>query len=342
MKKETNKLKAIDFFCSGGGVTCGFKMAGIDVLGGIDIDLTCKETYELNNKTKFLHADISSLPINALKKEFKIRRNQRNLIFVGCSPCQYYSNIQTDRTRSKNSRLLLDDFQNFVEYYRPGYLFIENVPGFETNLSSPLEQFKSKIMELGYVFDSEILNAKNYGVPQNRRRFVLIATRIKKKISLPEPILDYKSVRDAIGDKRIFPRIKAGHEDKSDRIHTSSSLSELNLKRIKNTPRNGGDRRNWDKSLCSDSFLRKGSHYDVYGRMSWEKPAPTITTRFNSYSNGRFGHPNEDRAISLREGATLQSFPTSYKFKATSKSIIAKMIGNAVPPVFAKEIAKSF
>jgi len=342
MKKRKNKIQAIDFFCSGGGVTCGFKLAGIDVIGGIDIDSSCKETYEINNNAKFLTADISTLPLSALKEKFGIRRNQRNLIFVGCSPCQYYSNIQTDKTKSNSSRLLLDDFQKFVEYYRPGYLFIENVPGFESKQHSPLSKFKNKIIELGYTFDSCILNAKDFGVPQNRRRFILIATRLRKDIRLPKPLNEFKTVHDAIGNKKKFPRIKAGYTDSSQRIHTSASLSKLNLERIKNTPANGGDRRNWDDRLCSESYLQKKSHYDVYGRMSWHKPAPTITTRFNSYSNGRFGHPTQNRAISLREGATLQSFPYNYSFRSTSKNMIAKMIGNAVPPLFAKEIAKSF
>ena len=171
--RANSTIKAVDFFCSAGGVTSGFRQAGIDVLGGIDIDETCKETYERNNNVRFLHADISNLPKKEVGKFFGLRRNQRKMIFVGCSPCQYYSNIKTDKSKSQNSRLLLEDFQEFVEYYRPGYVFIENVPGLDKDLESPLGKFKAFLKENKYVFAEDVLNAKYYGVPQNRRRYVI-------------------------------------------------------------------------------------------------------------------------------------------------------------------------
>ena len=148
------KLQAVDFFCSAGGVSCGFKQAGIEVLGGIDIDEKCKETYEKNIKAKFLCADVSSLKKEKLINYFGIKRNQDNLIFVGCSPCQYYSNIKTDKTKSKRTRLLLADFQEFVEYYKPGYIFIENVPGLDKKKDSPLGKFKKFLTENNYIYDN--------------------------------------------------------------------------------------------------------------------------------------------------------------------------------------------
>ncbi len=337
------KLKAVDFFCSIGGVSQGFREAGIDVLGGIDIDAACKETYEKNNDAKFLHADVSSLKKEKIATFFNIQKNQDDLIFVGCSPCQYYSNIKTDKTKSCQTRLLLSDFQEFVDFYRPGYVFIENVPGLDRGYDSPLSKFKKFLLQEGYVFDDGILNAKYYGVPQNRRRYVLLATRLKKEIKLPTP--DKKNiitVHDAIGNKKIYPRIEAGHIDNTEYLHSSAKLSDLNLERIANTEHNGGDRRTWPEYLKSESFKKSNGHYDVYGRMFWDKPSPTITTRFNSYSNGRYGHPEQNRAISLREGATLQSFSTTYKFYSKNQSTIAKMIGNAVPPKMAKKIAEIF
>lgn len=336
-------LKAVDFFCSAGGVTCGFKQAGIDVIGGIDIDKRCKETYEKNNGTKFLLEDVSRLSKKKLGKFFGIRRNQRNLIFVGCSPCQYYSNIKTDKTKSQKTRLLLEDFQEFVDYFRPGYIFIENVPGLDKNSDSPLGKFKRFLKDNGYAFTDGVLNAKYYGVPQNRRRYVLVATRLRKRIELPKPDKEnIKTVYQAIGDEKKFPPISAGHIDNTKFRHSSASLSELNLIRIKTTEIDGGDRRKWPENLLSDNYKKHKGHYDVYGRMFWSKPAPTITTRFNSYSNGRYGHPVQNRAISLREGATLQSFPLDYSFYSNSQNDIARMIGNAVPPLLAKSIAKSF
>ena len=342
-KSKKNKLKAVDFFCSIGGVSLGFKQAGIEVLGGIDIDKSCKETYEKNIGSKFMSADVSNLAKEKVAEFFKIQQNQDNLIFVGCSPCQYYSNIKTDKTKSCSTRLLLADFQEFVDYYRPGYVFIENVPGLDSKPESPLGKFKTFLKKHGYVFDDDVLNAKYYGVPQNRRRYVLVATRVKEKIKLPEEDRSHiKTVKDAIGNLIKFPPIEHGKVDKSEFIHSSARLSPVNLKRIKSTPLNGGSRLDWkDKSLQPACYKNHEGHTDVYGRMFWDKPSPAITTRFVSYSNGRYGHPEQDRAISLREGATLQSFPEDFIFYSNSQGTVAKMIGNAVPPLLAKSIAES-
>jgi DNA (cytosine-5)-methyltransferase 1 len=344
MKHRVNaNLQAVDFFCSAGGVTHGFIKAGIEVLGGIDIDIKCKETYEKNNNVKFLHADVSKLKKRELASQFKIKKNQDNLIFVGCSPCQYYSNINTIKTKSTDTRLLLADFQEFVSYFRPGYVFVENVPGLDRKEDSPLGKFKKFLLDENYSFDEAIINAKHFGVPQNRRRYILIASRVTKNLSIPVADKEnIKTVKSSIGDKNIFKPIEAGNYDKTDFIHTTSNLSDLNLARIETTPKNGGDHRAWSKTegLRLNCYNDHDSHYDVYGRMSWDKPAPTITTRFDSLSNGRYGHPEQNRAISLREGASLQSFPIDYKFYATSKSVIAKMIGNAVPPELATRIAR--
>lgn len=342
---KIKKIKAVDFFSSVGGVSLGFKQAGIDVLGGIDIDKVCKETYEKNIGAKFLHSDVSNLDKKKVGIFFGIRRRQRNLVFIGCSPCQYYSNIKTDKTKSCSTRLLLEDFQEFVDYYRPGYVFIENVPGLDTKPISPLGKFKRFLKDNGYAYDEGVLNAKHYGVPQNRRRYVLVATRIQQKVSLPIPNKkDIRTVRDAIGNLAKFKPIKAGHKDESDFIHSSADLSNLNLLRIKNTPHNGGDRRSWkdNKKLQLDCYKVHEGHTDVYGRMSWDKPSPAITTRFVSLSNGRYGHPEQDRAISMREGATLQSFPDDFIFYGKNQGVIAKMIGNAVPPKLAKAIGQVF
>lgn len=338
-------MKAIDFFCGAGGVTCGFKQAGINVLGGIDNDPSCKETYTNNNNTVFLEADIAKLDEAELKKEFDIDKNDDELIFVGCSPCQYYTNLKTDKTKSENSKMLLEEFQRFVEYYKPGYIFVENVPGLEKKDNSPLHDFQIFLSENGYTFSDGIINAKYFGVPQNRRRYVLIASRVKKKIELPEADKEnLVKVKNAIGDNTVFPVINAGHKDQTQFMHTAAGLSELNIKRIKKTPKNGGSRKAWanDPELQLDCYKEHEGHWDVYGRMSWDEVSPAITTRFNSLSNGRYGHPEQDRAISLREGATLQAFPKDYSFYGTSQVNIAKLIGNAVPPILAKKIAESF
>jgi len=343
MSNPKNKLKAVDFFCSIGNVSLGFKLAGIEVLGGIDINKSCKETYEKNIGAKFLPADVSNLNKKEVGKLFKIRRNQNNLIFAGCSPCQYYSNIKTDKTKSCSTRLLLADFHEFVDYYRPGYVFIENVPGLDTKPESPLGKFKAFLKENGYIFDDDLLNAKYFGVPQNRLRYVLIASRVKDKVKLPAGDKEnVRTVKDAIGDPIKFPPIKHGCTDNSVFLHKSARLSPINLKRIKSTPHDGGSRLDWkDNRLQPACYKEHDGHTDVYGRMHWDKPSPAITTRFVSYSNGRYGHPEQDRAISLREGATLQSFPEDFVFYSNAQWTVAKMIGNAVPPLLAKSIAES-
>jgi DNA (cytosine-5)-methyltransferase 1 len=340
--KNKRTLKAVDFFCSAGGVTCGFKEAGINVLGGIDIDPNCQLTYEKNNDTKYLCADVSHLNIKSLAKTFNIRKNQSNLIFVGCSPCQYYSNMNTDKTKATKTRLLLDDFQLFVDYYKPGYIFVENVPGLKRDPESPLGKFKTFLSDNGYAFDDGIVNAKYFGVPQNRRRYVLIATRVKGSIKLPiGNKKNIKTVKTAIGGYSKYYPISSGHKDNSSFIHTSANLTNINIQRLQLVPLDGGSRESWSGELQLDCYKEHDGHTDVYGRMFWNKPAPTITTRFCSISNGRYGHPEQLRAISLREGATLQSFPEDYCFHSQSQGIIAKMIGNAVPPLLAKVIGET-
>ncbi|WP_228237707.1 DNA cytosine methyltransferase [Allomuricauda sp. M10] len=341
-------LKAVDFFCGAGGVTCGFQKIGINVLGGLDIDPKFRETYEGNNGTVFLNEDVSKLSLfpQKLSELLPIQKDDNNLIFVGCSPCQYYSNLKSDKTKSKDGRLLLEDFKEFVLYFKPGFVFIENVPGLETKKGSPLSRFKRELKKVGYAFDEKVLNAKYFGVPQNRRRFVLIASRLNQEIKLPLQIRKKENlvtVQDAIGDYNLFPQVEAGYKDASSRQHSVARLSKINLERVRNTPRDGGSRLSWanNDKLQLECYKNHDGHYDVYGRMFWKKPAPTLTTRFIYTSTGRYTHPEQDRGISLREGATLQSFPLNYKFHSTTQGTIATMIGNAVPPKLAEAIGQS-
>jgi DNA (cytosine-5)-methyltransferase 1 len=341
------QLKAVDFFCGAGGVTCGFKNIGIKVIGGLDIDPKFKDTYEFNNKgSVFVNKDVSNLNPKELKKLLSIKKNEDDLIFVGCSPCQYYSNLKSDKTKSKANRLLLEDFKEFVLYYKPGFVLIENVPGLQTKSGSPLHKFKSTLKKEGYTFDQKVLNAKYFGVPQKRKRFILIATRLFTKIELPRQTRNKRkivTVAQAIGDYKKFPPVNHGFKDETDFQHSVAKLSDLNLQRVNKTPKNGGSRKVWEKNekLQLDCYKNHDGHYDVYGRLFWNKPSPTITTRFNYTSTGRYSHPEQNRALSLREGATLQSFPLDYKFHSTSQGAIAIMIGNAVPPKLAEAIGNS-
>lgn len=347
MKNENINLKAVDFFCSGGGMSSGLQDAGIKVLAGIDFDKECQNTYEANIiGSKFILADVFELKEKDLEKNLKIKKNDENLILIGCSPCQYWSVIRTDKTTSSKSKNLLHEFHRFVKHFNPGYVIVENVPGIlKKKEESGLNKFVRSLEDQGYKVHYEIVNLNNYGVPETRKRFSLIANRVSDEVVFPEADSSKPTVRDFIGEHNGFPSIPAGHKDHTDFMHTVAGLRDVNIKRLKKTPKDGGSRSCWaNTDLQLEAYKNpKGtvSFSDTYGRMSWDKPAPTITTKFFSISNGRFAHPEEDRAISLREGATLQTFSKTYKFIGTSTASIARMIGNAVPPLYAKKLGQS-
>lgn len=339
-------LKAVDFFCGAGGMSYGLQQAGVQVLAGIDNSPDCSKTYTFNVAgAQYLRKDICRLSAPELGRKLGLTKNCDDLIFAGCSPCQFWSKIRTDKTKSEQTAHLLKQFQKFIKFFRPGFVIVENVPGlYKRTDESVLPSFLRFLERLGYKWSDGIVNANHYGVPQNRMRYLLVATRLSDYVELPIAEINKKLVvKNFIGTKNGFPEIPAGHRDSSPFHHTAAALSPDNLKRIAMTAKSGGDRSAWkdDKTLQIAAYDGRDNIFrDVYGRMYWNKPAPTITTRFNSFSNGRFGHPQENRAISLREGATLQTFPKSYQFFGPSLNSIAKQIGNAVPPELAKRIGE--
>lgn len=339
-----SELKVIDFFCGAGGMSYGLHMAGFKVLAGIDNDQDCRKTYEANLAgAKFIKHDITTLTVQSLIGRLGLKRGDSNLVLAGCSPCQYWSKIRTDKTKAQKSAFLLKNFQRFVRELRPGFVIVENVPGLLNNKNqSILPGFLEFLTSEGYAYDDGVINANHFGVPQNRMRYLLVASRLVDKITLPRPTPDPSLiVKSFIGVAQGFSGIAAGHRDESEFRHTTAALSPQNIKRIKLTPKSGGDRSSWkdNKELQIPAYKGRDDIFrDVYGRMYWDRPAPTITTRFISFSNGRFGHPEEDRAISLREGATLQTFPKSFVFRGTNLNHMARQIGNAVPPELARRI----
>lgn len=327
------KIKAIDFFCGSGGLTRGLLDAGIKVLAGIDNDSSAKETYEKNNKVKFIHSDIRELDFKALENVL----GERNypLLFAGCAPCQPFSLInRRNREDRAADKLLLLEFAKFIKHFKPEYLISENVPQMEN--SQEFEKFLKLLKVNRYTFEYKLLDAQYYGVAQRRKRLVLVASRVSN-IYLPEPLNSIKTVRDVIGH---FPKIKAGETSLLVPNHISASLNEINLTRIKKTKKNGGSWTNWPEDLKLECHKKLVGYTDVYGRMSWDQPSPTLTTRCNNYSSGRFGHPEQHRAISLREAAAIQSFPDNYIFFGTQGKV-AKHIGNAVPPALASCLGKT-
>lgn len=348
--KTENKnyhLKAVDFFCSGGGMSSGMQNAGIKVIAGIDYDITCKETYEANIKgAKFIHADAFEYSERELEQELNLQRNDDDLILIGCSPCQFWSIINTDRNKSTKSKSLLNEFRRFVEYFNPGYVIVENVPGvLRRKQESGLENFIDWLNTQGYVVHCNIHNVSEYGVPQNRKRLTLIANRISDVELAPIKHDGEKlTVYDVIGEHNGFPKVEAGNKDTTEFMHTVAGLKQINIDRLNLTQKDGGDRMSYVQNEDLAPKCHKDdlvNFKDTYGRMWWNRQSPTITTKFYSISNGRFAHPEENRAISLREGAVIQTFPKDYVFKSTSIANTARMIGNAVPPKYATAIANA-
>ena len=332
---------ALDFFCGAGGLTRGFLNAGIQVRAGIDVNQSCKRTYEANNKSsRFVLGDVEELTpddISVLVKGIP----QKELIFMGCAPCQPFSKQR--RKVNTNGGTLLARFGELVAGHLPAYVVIENVPGIaKVKGNSTYRRFLRKLEDSGYHVVDGQLDAKWFGVPQTRNRWVVIACRFTEP-RLPEKThgsgkKPYLTVRQAI---RRYPRISAGGQSATVANHKAACISSKNLKRLAHTPPDGGGRLDWPNHLILDCHRGEyKGHSDVYGRMLWDAPAPTLTCKCYSISNGRYGHPDQDRAISLREAARLQSFDDKYVFYGDSQAEIGAQIGNAVPVKMAEALAK--
>lgn len=328
------KINAIDLFCGVGGLTYGVQEAGINVVAGFDFEASCKFAYEHNNKAKFVHRDIKELREDELLSYYPEDTDIK--IMIGCAPCQpfsAYSHRYKDSESKKEKMDLLDYFGKQIKLVKPEIVSMENVPQL---VKEPIfKRFLKTLKNEGYYFEYKVAFAPAYGVPQNRKRLLLLASKLGEIHFEKELTQDaYPTVRDAIYN---LHKIEAGEIDPSDPLHRSRKLSELNLERIKNS-KPGGTWRDWDESLLPNCYRKKsGATFgSVYGRLEWDKPSSTITTQFPGYGNGRFGHPDQDRALSLREGAILQTFPVEYQFvenwRKVSSQKIAMQIGNAVPP----------
>lgn len=340
------KIKAIDFFCGGGGMSYGMKLAGVNVIAGIDNEIKCKDTYEANVKgAQFICEDVFDLKELTLEKKLGIKKDDDSLLLIGCSPCQYWSIINTDKKKSEKSKNLLIEFQRFVKYFNPGYVVVENVPGvLKKKEESGLTNFINLLENKGYKVHFKVHNVKDFYVPQSRKRFTLIANRVSKIELEPKKARKQRVVKDVIGVENGFPKIEAGTKDTTDFKHSAAGLSKANLTRLSYVEKDGGNRMGFANipELQLNCFIGKDDSFkDTFGRLWWDKPSSTITTKFFSVSNGRFVHPEENRALSLREGAVLQSFPKDYKFLTDSTADTARIIGNAVPPEYAKRIGLS-
>ncbi|MCA1176660.1 MULTISPECIES: DNA cytosine methyltransferase [unclassified Pantoea] len=337
-----NKIKVFDFFSGCGGTSQGFHQAGFDVVFGLDFDADAAASFSENfpNST-FINADIRSVDEDILARFKEQVAENCPVLFSGCAPCQPYSR-QNSNKKNDDPRLdLLKEFARFVKKNVPDFVFVENVPGMQKfdKSEGTFNDFLKTLSYLGYNFDYKVLPASWFGVPQTRERLVLLAAK-DYEVSLPEKTHGdgknpYSTVREWISH---LPPIGAGESHAHIKDHIAAKLSEKNLQRIQCTPEGGG-RESWPAHLLLECHKKHKGHTDVYGRLSWDKPASGLTTKCISYSNGRFGHPDQNRALTVREAACLQTFPDHYKFVGGMQSK-ARQIGNAVPPKMSEAIGK--
>ena len=329
----SRKVHAVDLFCGIGGLTHGLRLAGVGVSAGYDIDPSCHYAYEANNDSTFVQADIRDLHFADIERHYA---NADVSVLAGCAPCQPFSAHTRRSKQSSEDCSLLLEFARLVAEGRPEIVSIENVPGLARH--EAFAKFTEALDSLGYRIDYGVLPCEDYGVPQTRRRLVLLASLLGE-IVLPAATEERPTVADFISDQ---PSLGAGETHPEDCAHASMPLSPLNLRRIRQS-KPGGSWKDWEGDLVNP--CHRATHYPApYGRMRWDAPAPTITTQFCYYSTGRFGHPEQDRAISVREGARLQTFPDGYDLIEGDEPYLicslARHIGNAVPVNLAAAIGQ--
>ncbi|MFN3188209.1 MAG: DNA cytosine methyltransferase [Candidatus Paceibacteria bacterium] len=339
------KIKVIDLFCGIGGLTHGLLKEGLDVVAGIDNDKACKFGYEYNNRSIFVGKDIADVSAKDINNLFGPKKDSIRVL-AGCAPCQPFSKLNLNEITKKQLQPL-EKFAQLIAETKPDIVSMENVADLAKEGKYPIFQsFLDTLKDNKYEYKYEVVDVSEYGVPQSRKRLVLLASRFGKIELITRTHADKKvTVRDVIRD---LEPITDGEVSKNDPLHRARKLSPLNVKRIKATPHNGGSSNSWSDDLVLDCHKKEsGKTYrsTVYGRMRWDEPSPTMTTQCTGLGNGRYGHPEQDRAITLREAALFQTFPKNYQFVEPGTPIVtshvARFIGNAVPVRLGSVIGKS-
>lgn len=336
MSPQMPEIKALDFFCGAGGLTRGLLDAGLKVLAGIDNDDRLRETYETNNEpSRFVCEDVTALDIESLRKRLGISKGDM-VLYAACTPCQPFSTLNQRRGKDERKSLLLS-FAELVRKAPPDFVLVENVPGLNNAYGREIHDAFVKVLdEVGLEHRAgALVDAKDYGVPQIRKRYIMLASR-HGEISLPSRQPGRKpTVRTALKD---YPRpVFDGEPELPNHVAREPKPHHLTI--LKAIPRDGGSRSDVkDTSILLPCHQKTPHlHKDVFGRMAWSEPSPTLTCRCTDVYCGRFAHPVENRGLSLREAAALQTFRDDYTFHGTFFHIAAQ-IGNAVPVRLARRL----
>lgn len=335
-------IEAVDLFCGAGGLTAGLRAAHVRVRAGYDIESSCRFAYEWNNAAEFIDRDVSKVGAEEISNWYQEPDSIR--LLAGCAPCQPFSTYNQGKDTTKDAKWpLMGAFADLITEIQPELVTMENVP--DVTKHEIYHDFVENLKNEGYHVTAGPIACVDYGLPQGRRRHVLLASKLGPiNIIPPTHLLEPVTVKDAIGH---MPPVSAGGGHESDPLHKAASLSDLNMRRMK-ASKPGGTWREWPEELVTGCHTKSsGKTYpSVYGRMEWNKPSPTMTTLCYGFGNGRFGHPEQDRAITLREAALLQSFPANYRFVEPEKPLhfktVGRMIGNAVPVRLGEVIGLSF
>jgi DNA (cytosine-5)-methyltransferase 1 len=338
LSKPSN-CDVVDLFCGIGGLTHGFVREGFRVKAGYDLDVSCKFAYEENNDAPFIEKAVERTTPAEISAHFD---RERVSILVGCAPCQPFS-LYTLKQPKNEKWELLNEFKRLILGVSPDIVSMENVP--DLGKHEIFDEFVTALQARDYHVFYEVVHCVDYGVAQNRSRLVLLASKFGpiSMVKKTHPPSRWRTVRDVIGR---LPKIKAGQRSARDRIHQARALSPMNLKRIQHT-KQGGSWHDWPEELVLACHKKSSgeTYRSIYGRMRWDEAAPTLTTHCTGIGNGRYGHPEQDRAISLREAALLQSFPRKYKFVARGDKLynktLSRQLGNAVPVRLGQVIARS-
>ena len=341
----------IDMFSGAGCASLGFKKAGFKIVAALEINLNRCDVYEKNFYFRPIQKDVLKVNADEILKKAKLRKGSKFCV-VGCPPCQSFSKLSSTRkidTINDPRSKFVTKFAQLVVDMMPMAVIFENVSGMIHGPGKKFfNQYVNKLKKADYYTVYDIINAADIGIPQNRNRVVAISIRKKflnrKKITQLDQFHKIKSkqiktVRDVISD--LNP-LKSGQRDTNDPLHFTRLHSEKVLEMIKHVPKNGGSRKQLPKRLWLECHkkLKTGGAETSYGRMWWDKPSPTITCRCTTPACGRFTHPSQNRGITLREAARLQTIPDSFDFGGSSVDGIQRMIGDGVPVDLAKYIGK--